>query len=423
MARACGKLVRRRRAIPVTIAEAGRERGAVRPIDEKPISVLHVLGMMGSHRGGSASALVNLARATSEAGDRATVLTTVEDGEEPANRRLPADVDVITCPRQWPRHYSVSWPLAVWTFRHVRQFDLVEAHEVFAFSTLAVWLAARARGIPFVVRPHGSLEPYDMRKHARVKALLRPGLRRMLRDAAAVWLTAEREAANLAHLGTDLRTVVSPLPVPLSGHRGDPDEFRRRHGLGSKDRVVLFLGRLDRKKGIPRLVEAFESVRDDLVDAQLVIAGTGETAFVECVRRRVAGSRHARSIHMVGFLDGKDRADAQAGADLFCLHSDNENFGIAPVEALQHGTPVVLSDEVYIAEDLRCAGAAVVVGSKDVAGLAQALTRLLDDGAERERLVANAAAAAALYAPGPVARRDAGIRRAILTDAAARHGR
>lgn len=384
-------------------------------MNDKPIAVLHAIGMMGSHRGGSSSAFVNLARATTYAGDRATVLTTFGDGDEPATDRFPPGVEVVTCRRQWPPHFSVSWSLAAWSVRNVRRFDLVEVHEVFAFPTLVLWLAARARGVPFVIHPHGSLEPYDMQRHARAKAILSPGLRRMVRDADAVWLATDREADNLSHLRTDFRAVVSALPVPQSPHPGDGGRFRRRHGLGPQDRVVLFLGRLDPKKGIPRLVDAFESVRDELVDARLVLAGSGIPTFTDVVRRRVGHSRHADSIHMVGFLEGRDKADALAGADLFCLHSDNENFGIAPIEALRHGIPVVLSDEVYIAEDLRMAGAAAVVPSDDVDGLVRTLRRLLEDDLERGRLAARSAAASAAYDPATVAQRDAGIRRAILS--------
>lgn len=383
----------------------------------EPLHVLHLLGMIGSHRGGSATATMNIAEATRDGGDHATILTTAVDGEDLSAVRAIDGVEVVACRRQWPRHVSVSWPLVAWLWRNARRFDLIEMHEVFAFPTLACWAVARLRRVPYVLHPHGSLEPFDMRKHARVKDLLRPGLRRLLRGSAAVWLTAEQEAENLTHLGDGFRTVVSPLPVPAPSHPGDRAAFRARYGIDEADPVVLFLGRVDYKKGIHRLLSAFETVADTLPRALLVIAGSGDEAFVEEVRHRVAASRHPDAIRMVGFLSGREKADALAGADLFALHSDSENFGIAPVESLRGGTPVLLSDQVHIAADLAASGAAVVVPVGDAAALAAELHDLLSTPDRLARLTASAADAAAPYLPDRVARQDAAVRRELVRSA------
>lgn len=135
-------------------------------------------------------------------------------------------------------------------------------HEVFSFPALACWWAARRSGVPLVIRPHGSLEPYDMaHNHPWLKRLLRPALRRLLEDCAAVWLTAQRESANLAGLGAAPCTVVTALPVDAPSSPGDGAGFRASLGLTAQARIVLFLGRLDRKKGLIRLVEAVDRVR------------------------------------------------------------------------------------------------------------------------------------------------------------------
>ncbi|NWJ74205.1 glycosyltransferase [Pseudonocardia sp. ICBG1122] len=383
-------------------------------VERRAISVLHVMGVLTGDRGGATTATLAIAEATSLAGDRATILTTVAPGDDLDAVRSLTGVDLVTAPRHAPRHVSMSLPLVGWLWRHVREHDLVEVHEVFAFPTVATRLVCRLRGVPMVVHPHGSLEPYDMRKHARVKALLRPALRRLLTGSAAVWLTAQREADNLAHLGGGITTVVTPLPVRPDRLCGDRAAFRARYGLDGSDRVVLFLGRLDPKKGIDRLVEAFERVRDDDERVRLVVAGGGDPGFVATVEHRLASSRHAASVRTTGFVAGQDRADAFAGADLFCLHSDRENFGIAPVEAAGAGLPALLSDEVYVGDDLAAAGAAVVVAATDVAALAGAMARLLADDAELARLATAARAAGAGFAPERVAELDAGVRRGLL---------
>lgn len=382
--------------------------------DRRTLSVLHVLGVLSSSRGGSTTATLAIAEATALAGDRATVLTTVGPDDDLDHARAVPGVTLVTARRHAPRHLSASLPMALWLWRHLREFDLVEVHEVFAYPTVACRVLCRLRGVPMVLHPHGSLEPYDMRKHARVKDLLRPALRRLLAGCAAVWLTARREADNLAHLGSAFTTVVTPLPVRSEGVAGDRAGFRERHGLAAGDRVVLFLGRLDPKKGLPRLLEAFEQVRDADDRVRLVLAGGGEPAFVRELTERVRAGRHAGSTRMIGFVSGRDKADAFAGADLFCLHSDRENFGIAPVEAARAGLPALLSDEVYVAEDLAAAGAAEVVGADDVPALAAALARLTGDDARLARLAAAARPAAEAFLPERVAALDARVRRDLL---------
>lgn len=380
-----------------------------------PLRVLHVLGRIGAEQGGSAAAAVAVARTTRAAGDRATLLTTVGSPEELPGPEELGDVDLVACPRSWPGCWALSWSLVGWLRRHAHRYDLLEVHEVFSFPALACWWAARRSGVPLVIRPHGSLEPYDMaHNHPWLKRLLRPALRRLLEDCAAVWLTAQRESANLAGLGAAPCTVVTALPVDAPSSPGDGAGFRASLGLTAQARIVLFLGRLDRKKGLIRLVEAVDRVRAEDPRAVLVVAGSGDPAFATELRSRVAGLDHPSAVHLVGYLGGQRKRDALAAADLFVLHSDNENFGIAPVEAVQAGLPVLVSDEVYVGDDLAAAGVAVVVPAGDSAALSCEIAALLADPARRATLAAAAGPAASRYLPDRVARRDARVRRAVL---------
>ncbi len=145
--------------------------------------------------------------------------------------------------------------------------------------------------------------------------------------------------------------------------------------------MVLFLSRVHPKKGVDLLIRAF--ARADLSDAVLVIAGPGEQGYLDelgdLVKRHHLNSR----VLFVGMLHGRHRIEALVDADLFVLPSYQENFGIAVVEALASGTPVLISDQVNIHQEIVGAG---VGGSVplDVSAFGDALGEWMRDANLRQ---------------------------------------
>ncbi len=234
--------------------------------------------------------------------------------------------------------------------------------------------------------PHGSLDEYDVAKHARAKQALSPLWRSVIDGAAAVLCTTEREAERLHTFGARrAATAIVPLPYQPSQRSGDPTLARRRLHLDGDQRIVLFLGRLHAKKGLPLLMSSFDAV--SLPNEVLVIAGRGEAESEETIRAHAAGLRHPERVVFAGWISGADKEDLLAASDLFALISDNENFCHAAVEALNAGVPLLLSDEVYLAGELQRRGAARVV-AREAAGAGRALRELLDDAPARRSMAA-----------------------------------
>jgi glycosyltransferase involved in cell wall biosynthesis len=146
---------------------------------------------------------------------------------------------------------------------------------------------------------------------------------------------------------------------------------------------------LDAKKGLDLLLQAFAQVLPRHPDAALVIAGDGDPGLVSRLKREAKSLGVSQPIVWAGFLAGEDKLAALAAADLFVLPSYSENFGVAAVEALAAGLPVVLTDQVGIAAEVEASQAGLVV-PPDVDSLTAALDRLLSDSALRQTLVRNA---------------------------------
>ncbi|HLL90184.1 MAG TPA: glycosyltransferase, partial [Tepidisphaeraceae bacterium] len=132
---------------------------------------------------------------------------------------------------------------------------------------------------------------------------------------------------------------------------------------------VLFLGRIDYKKGLDLLIPSF--AKGAPADAMLVLAGPELTEYGRDVRVLVARERIGDRVLFTGMLHGRDRIAALVDADLFALTSYVENFGVAVVEAMAAGTPVLISDQVNLAEMIAGADVGAVVPTRvsEIAGV------------------------------------------------------
>ena len=164
---------------------------------------------------------------------------------------------------------------------------------------------------------------------------------------------------------------------------------RHEHGIGSDAPVILYLSRIHPKKRLDRLFEAAGALHDRYPTLVVVVAGSGKPSHEEPFRRAEPAARGARVLWL-GLVEGTAKWDAFAGADVFVLPSDFENFGIVALEAALAGTPAVITDEVYLADDL--AGSGVAVCTPDVGPVAESIGALLDDPDEAHRRAGRAQA-------------------------------
>jgi glycosyltransferase involved in cell wall biosynthesis len=215
--------------------------------------------------------------------------------------------------------------------------------------------------------------------------------RRILQGAAAIHYTSEQERLEAERLGRFGRAAVIPLGIDLRAFEqpASPATFLRAHPSLAGRPIVLFLSRLDPKKGLDLLLPAFAQLRRAHAQAALVVAGEGEPEYVLGLRETARRLGIAESVIFAGFLAGQEKLSALAAADAFVLPSYSENFGVAPVEAMAAGVPVVLSEHVAISADVRQGGAGLVVPA-ETGALADAMKRLAFDPALRSRFGQNA---------------------------------
>ena len=229
-----------------------------------------------------------------------------------------------------------------------RDKKMVHFHGLWQKNFPRVSAKCRRLRIPYVVSPHGMLEPWAWRhKWWKKRVYFQLIERRHLAGAARLVATSETEAANLKSFFPASNCAVLPLGIPEA--RG-PDYEGARQSLGwkSSELILLFLSRIHPKKGLDLLIKGLASLRGIATSAgaRLVVVGDGSDNYVQNLRR-LAEEKLGGVLPITwvgGVWDHRKWTYLQA-ADLMCLPSHSENFGLVILEALQVGTPVVTTDQ------------------------------------------------------------------------------
>lgn len=372
------------------------------------VKILHVLPTASRRAGGPPAFVGPAARNLTQLGYTVRIMTTdlaLAPGASRQRHLSPGELhpalagtDCAVYPTRWPRRIAYSPALTEALRTTVQEFDVVHIHSLWLHPQLAAFGAASAAGVPYIVSPHGALDPF-LRRRGRVRKALTSAIwqRRMLEQAKLIHVTSDIEAQLIGDMAPGIPRRVVPLGV-------DPDEFSalpardcfRRERLGGYDGlIVLFLGRLTFKKGIDLLIDAFAQARTGL-RCRLVIAGPDDERLEPALRAVAERCGVTNDVVMVGPVYERERLAALASADIWALSSHSENFGVAVVEAMAAGLPVVVSKAVNIAPEIAAAEAGIVA-ELTAEAFARELRLLLTDPPRRDRLAASARTFAARF--------------------------
>jgi glycosyltransferase involved in cell wall biosynthesis len=225
---------------------------------------------------------------------------------------------------------------------------VVHFHGLWQRNFPALARECNRRGVPYVVSPHGMLEPWARRKKWWKKwPYFHLVEKRWIIGAACVLATGKPEADRLGHLFPRTRT--ESLPLGLTADKR-PDHAGARTRLGWKpgETVLLFLSRIHEKKGLDLLLGALAELHGAVPGAaRLVVVGPEEQPDYAARCRDFSARNAARlpRVDWMGAVWGEDRWSYFQGADLFCLPTHSENFGLAVLESCQVGTPALTTTE------------------------------------------------------------------------------
>lgn len=343
--------------------------------------LLNVIRSVDPVHGGPAEGLRQSIAATRAMGHSESVLT-LDAPHDACVRDFPAPVHALG---PVASTYGRSTQLLPWLRAHAGDYDAVVVHGLWQHHGLSVWRALQGGTVPYFVYPHGMLDPWFKQryrlKHCKKLLYWWAAEYRVLRDAAAVLFTAEEERRLAARTFWPYRVrpavVGYGVAVDAAQVGADVEAFFQRWPATRGQRIVLFLGRLHPKKGGDLLIQAFTqlAMRDPAL--HLVMAGPDDGCGTRAQWEALAvRSGLSQRITFTGMLTGAIKWAALRAAEVFALPSHQENFGIAVVEALAAGVPVLISDKVNIWREI-VADNAGMAGGDTVDGAVQMLSRWL----------------------------------------------
>ena len=366
------------------------------------MNILHVMQSVSPEQGGPIEALISSEPAWSRQGHIREIVSL----------DLPDDPWVRACPipthgmgsartRRWarqlpPLRYGFAPRLAPWLRAHAGRFDAVIVNGLWNYANLAARRILPGLPVPYFVFTHGMLDPWFRKAHPlkhlakQVVWLMCEGP--LLHRAAGVLFTNDGERAAARGAFWPYRF---PGLVTRYGIADPPSATARQIGAfratvpALRGPYLLFLGRLHEKKGCDLLIEAFARCAGFRPDLDIVMAGP-DTHGLRCALQTLAGRLGvADRVHWPGLLGGDAKWGALRGCDAFVLASHGENFGVAVVEALACGRPVLVSDKVGVAGDVEQQGAGFVAADT-VDGTQAMLSRFLElTEAERATVARN----------------------------------
>jgi glycosyltransferase involved in cell wall biosynthesis len=357
--------------------------------------VLHVLPSLAPSYGGPSAALIGLSHALSARGVYSETITTdlgcdgkmnIDDGRLIKSYGINVRYFSRLFSHWLPHDFAFSPRLARWLRAHVKEYDIVNIHGVFNYPNSVAASIARRAGIPYVIRPCGMLDPWCLEQsRLKKRAYLRLFENRVLRNAAAISFTTEEESRVAYKVSPSPDSVIIPLGVnSIEDAPRDPNPPAPQ----SDKKIILFLSRLDPKKGLDLLLPALvrlKGVRDDFI---CVIAGGGRHSYEEHIKGEVKLNNIENVVQFAGFVKGRQKQQLLQTAACFVLPSYQENFGVAVAEAMSVGCPVVISDRVNIHREVSAAGAGRVIRCDSVE-LFHALNALLSDETSRRVMGSN----------------------------------
>ena len=345
--------------------------------------LLVVVPSLGAVYGGPSKSVIELAQALGESGIDVDLVSTNANGkdviDEPIKTWIQRDnyrVQVFPC--KIIGDYKLSVSITQWLLKNVRNYDLVQTNAIFSVPNLPAYLACRWNNIPYVVIPRGMLEPWALSYKAGKKKIYynlfeKPALQK----ASALQMLASTEAQQIQPLNLKSPLVISPNGVHRKDFETLPtsqkfyDQFPEIKGK----KLILFLGRIDPKKGIDLLADALGRIRPKFPGTHLVIAGPDNIGFLPTAKKYFADNHCLDSVTFTGILTGEIKYSALAAADCYIAPSYSEGFSMSVLEGMAAGLPCIITTGCNFPEAAQANAAHVV--EIDANAIADALVTYL----------------------------------------------
>lgn len=350
------------------------------------MKILQVIPYFAPHFGGDVNSCKNLSIELAHRGHEVTIITTnFEFNNEFAKTVEKEGVRVIAfnCIANISM-FLISPGINLWLDKNTMDFDVIHLHNFRSYQNSVVHHYAIKYKIPYVLQARGDLQYFQKRNLKRLFDKVWGN--RLLEDAAKLIALTNSELEEHKLWGIEEgRVSIIPNWIDLSLYNDLPlkNTFRKKFKIPARYKIILYLGRINRIKGLDLLIDAYADLVSEVDDIQLVITGPDD-GFLTQLKEKVDNLGISKDVVFTGPLFGRDKLEAYVDADSYVLPSIYEAFPNTILEAYACHTPAIITDKCGIAN---CFSNSVIVVSFNKSQLKNAIYRMLNDSALRSKLV------------------------------------
>ncbi|MFD2569440.1 glycosyltransferase [Spirosoma soli] len=305
--------------------------------------------------GGPAKMIFDHTRVHAAEGHQITILTPVS-ADDVIYDAAPG-VQVVPVPRHWFSRFFPEFSIELWHYlkQHGNDFDLIHVHGLWHFGSVAPYLLKLRP--PKLMTIHGLLDRWTIRHSYWKKQLMSTiGQRQWVRQTPIIHVNNEQEREDvrryLGHPHPQVTIIPNGLRPSEFAQIPTRGQFKQEYGIKPEQRIILFLSRLNVKKGLDILLPAFKRLSQERADLHLVLAGPDD-GYLQEIEQFIRQHKLEGRVLLPGMLIKEQKLAAFADADVFTLPTYSESFAIAALEALATGTPSLLTEHVGFGNYIR----------------------------------------------------------------------
>ncbi|MFC1977601.1 glycosyltransferase [Chloroflexota bacterium] len=267
--------------------------------------------------------------------------------------------------------------------KKVNEFDIIHIHGYRSLSAATIHHYAKKYDVPYILQAHGSVETY-FQKGMMKRVFDRIWGYRIMKDAAKAIALTETENGQYRRMGVSqdkIEIVPNGIDVSEFENLQGRGEFRKKYGFNDNQKIILFLGRINKIKGLDLLANTFASLNRELSNVRLVIVGPDD-GYLAALKQLIKELNIEEKVLFTGPLYGEQKLEAYVDADVYVLPSIYETFPVTVLEACACGTPVIVTDRCGMADIIN--NQVGIVVPYDTQQLQDAIRHMLSDGKIRQ---------------------------------------
>ena len=263
--------------------------------------------------------------------------------------------------------------------REIPKFDSIHLHGYRTFQNIVIAHYAKKHGVPYVLQAHGTLPRIRVKQRLKWIYDVFFGYR-LLRDASKVIALSQVEAEQYRDMGVPGdKIAIIPNGIDLSEYADLPPKgtFKKKFGIDDNEKIVLYLGRIHKLKGIDFLIKAYSClVKNGVKDSKLVIAGPDD-GYLSKARELACSSGISSSVLFLGFVTERDKVSAYVDSAVVVYPGQYEPFGLVSLEAAVFGKPVLIASGTPMSRIIKKGNFGFSINYGDITSLAESLKMLL----------------------------------------------